>query len=339
MDYHPNGQGAPIWRLNSIRRPAPMAHEQIVSNRLGQHDQPQTQARPVTAQLSQKTIGLTLAIFGALLLTPDTLFMRLSQLDGFNMLLWRGGLSGLAYFMIWLWMRGPRDLSNIWTRNFAIIVACQTGNAALFSLAIAIAPVTVVLIGVATVPIFAAILSRVILGEALSMRTLITAAMVFLGLFISVMGSDDGQIKLDLITLIGAGLGLGVAFSLAMNFTVIRKDPEVPFVLAIAIGAVTAAGLAAFFATTLAWPPLPQMAAIALTGIFILPLSFVTLSYAARFVPSSTVSLIMLLETVLGPLWVWWGIDEAPSAAMLIGGGIVLTCLAVFLILEDHRAA
>ncbi|MDO7637194.1 MAG: DMT family transporter [Planktomarina temperata] len=293
----------------------------------------------MTAPRSQKTIGLTLAIFGALLLTPDTLFMRLSQLDGFNMLLWRGGLSGLAYFMIWLWMRGPRDLSNIWTRNFAIIVACQTGNAALFSLAIALAPVIVVLIGVATVPIFAALLSRLLLGEALSMRTLITAAMVFLGLFISVLGSDDGHLMLDLTTLIGAGLGLGVAFSLAMNFTIIRKDTDVPFVLAIAVGAIAAAGLAAVFATTLAWPPLPQMAAIALTGIFILPLSFVTLSYAARFVPSSTVSLIMLLETVLGPLWVWWGIGEAPSAMMLIGGGIVLTCLSVFLILEGRKAA
>ena len=293
----------------------------------------------MTAPRSQKTIGLTLAIFGALLLTPDTLFMRLSQLDGFNMLLWRGGLSGLAYFMIWLWVRGPRDLSNIWTRNFAIIVACQTGNAALFSLAIALAPVIVVLIGVATVPIFAALLSRLLLGEALSMRTLITAAMVFLGLFISVLGSDDGHLMLDLTTLIGAGLGLGVAFSLAMNFTIIRKDTDVPFVLAIAVGAIAAAGLAAVFATTLAWPPLPQMAAIALTGIFILPLSFVTLSYAARFVPSSTVSLIMLLETVLGPLWVWWGIGEAPSAMMLIGGGIVLTCLSVFLILEGRKAA
>ena len=316
-----------------------MPHEQMFSNRQGQHDRPQTEAPPVTAPRSQKTIGLTLAIFGALLLTPDTLFMRLSQLDGFNMLLWRGGLSGLAYFMIWLWMRGPRDLSNIWTRNFAIIVACQTGNAALFSLAIALAPVTVVLIGVATVPIFAALLSRLLLGEALSMRTLITAAMVFLGLFISVLGSDDGHLMLDLTTLIGAGLGLGVAFSLAMNFTIIRKDTDVPFVLAIAVGAIAAAGLAAVFATTLAWPPLPQMAAIALTGIFILPLSFVTLSYAARFVPSSTVSLIMLLETVLGPLWVWWGIGEAPSAMMLIGGGIVLTCLSVFLILEGRKAA
>jgi len=264
--------------------------------------------------------------------------MRLSQLNGLNMLLWRGGLSGLAYFMIWLWMRSPRDMSNIWTGNFAIIVACQIGNAALFSLAIAIAPVTVVLIGVATVPIFAAILSRLILGEALSSRTLITSALVVLGLFISVLGGDNGQIQFDTSTLIGAGLGLGVAFSLGMNFTVIRKDKDVPFVLAIAVGAIAAAVLAACFATTIAWPPLPQMAAIALTGIFILPLSFVTLSYAARFVPSSTVSLIMLLETVLGPLWVWWGIDEAPSATMLIGGGIVLTCLAVFLILEGRSA-
>ena len=311
-----------------------MAHEQIVFNR---HPS-QTRARLVTALRSQKTIGLTLAIFGALLLTPDTLFMRLSQLNGLNMLLWRGGLSGLAYFMIWLWMRSPRDMSNIWTGNFAIIVACQIGNAALFSLAIAIAPVTVVLIGVATVPIFAAILSRLILGEALSSRTLITSALVVLGLFISVLGGDNGQIQFDTSTLIGAGLGLGVAFSLGMNFTVIRKDKDVPFVLAIAVGAIAAAVLAACFATTTAWPPLPQMAAIALTGIFILPLSFVTLSYAARFVPSSTVSLIMLLETVLGPLWVWWGIDEAPSATMLIGGGIVLTCLAVFLILEGRSA-
>jgi len=45
----------------------------------------------------------------------------------------------------------------------------------------------------------------------------------------------------------------------------------------------------------------------------------------------------MLLETVLGPLWVWWGIDEAPSAMMLIGGGIVLTCLSVFLILRAAK--
>lgn len=53
---------------------------------------------------SRTTIGLVLATFGALFLTPDTLFMRLSQLDGWNMLVWRGGLSGLAIFLFGLWL-------------------------------------------------------------------------------------------------------------------------------------------------------------------------------------------------------------------------------------------
>ena len=114
---------------------------------------------------SRTTIGLVLATFGALFLTPDTLFMRLSQLDGWNMLVWRGGLSGLAYLFIWVMVSGRRGWPKTFTLNFIILVICQIFNAALFSLAIALAPVTVVLIGVATVPIFAAVLSKIILKD------------------------------------------------------------------------------------------------------------------------------------------------------------------------------
>tara|TARA_B110000971_G_scaffold212147_1_gene241225 strand:+ start:356 stop:1246 length:891 start_codon:yes stop_codon:yes gene_type:complete len=295
----------------------------------------------MTILYSQNTIGLALAIFGAVLLTPDTLFMRLSELDGFSMLVWRGGLSGIAYMLIWIWfsLRVERRIPNIFTTNFGVIVLCQMLNATLFSLAISIAPVTVVLIGVATVPIFAAILSRIILGETLSKITIITAVLVMIGLYISVLGPANSEIKMGATTLTGAVLGLGVAFSLAMNFTIIRKDKDVPFVLAIAIGAFIAAGLGALCSESLYWPPMGNIAAISLTGIIILPVSFVTLSYAARFVSSSTVSLIMLLETVLGPLWVWWGIGEVPTDSMLIGGAIVVICLTGFLIQEGRRKA
>ena len=288
---------------------------------------------------NRNSIGLALAIFGALLLTPDTLFMRLSELDGFSMLVWRGGLSGTAYLLIWMWvsLRVERKIPNIFTISFGTIILCQMLNATLFSLAIAVAPVAVVLIGVATVPVFAAVLSRIILGESLSTLTIVTAVLVMIGLYISVLGQEDSEIILDKTTLQGAILGLGVAFSLAMNFTIIRKDKDVPFVLAIALGAFMAAALGAMCADALYWPPLGNMAAIALTGIIILPVSFVTLSYAARFVSSSTVSLIMLLETVLGPLWIWWGIGEVPTNSMLIGGGIVVICLTGFLIQESRR--
>ena len=288
---------------------------------------------------NRNSIGLALAIFGALLLTPDTLFMRLSELDGFSMLVWRGGLSGVAYLLIWLWLslRVERKMPNIFTVSFGVIILCQMLNATLFSLAIAVAPVAVVLIGVATVPVFAAALSRIILGEPLSALTIATAILVMIGLYISVLGQEGSEIILDKTTLQGAVLGLGVAFSLAMNFTIIRKDKDVPFVLAIALGAFMAAALGAVCADALYWPPLGHMAAIALTGIIILPMSFVSLSYAARFVSSSTVSLIMLLETVLGPLWIWWGIGEVPTNSMLIGGAIVVICLTGFLIKEGRR--
>ena len=280
------------------------------------------------------TVGLSLALFGALLLTPDTLFMRISELDGFTMLAWRGGLSGLGYLLIWAWfsLRLELKIPNLLTLSFAIVVICQIINATFFSLAIAVAPVTIVLISVATAPIFSAILSWFFLGETLSKFSIGTAILVLFGLYISVLGGDATLIELDTSTLLGALFGLGVAFTLAMNFTIIRKDKNVPFVLAIGIGALLAGSLGLLCADNLYWPPVKNMAAIAVTGIIILPVSFCTLSYAARFVPSSTVSLIMLLETVLGPLWIWWGIGEEPTNAMLLGGAIVVFSLTAFLI-------
>ena len=280
------------------------------------------------------TVGLSLALFGALLLTPDTLFMRISELDGFTMLAWRGGLSGLGYLLIWAWfsLRLELKIPNLLTLSFAIVVICQIINATFFSLAIAVAPVTIVLISVATAPIFSALLSWFFLGETLSKFSIGTAILVLFGLYISVLGGDATLIELDTSTLLGALFGLGVAFTLAMNFTIIRKDKNVPFVLAIGIGALLAGSLGLLCADNLYWPPVKNMAAIAVTGIIILPVSFCTLSYAARFVPSSTVSLIMLLETVLGPLWIWWGIGEEPTNAMLLGGAIVVFSLTAFLI-------
>jgi drug/metabolite transporter (DMT)-like permease len=279
-------------------------------------------------------MGVTLAVIGALLLTPDTLLMRLSQLDGWNMLIWRGGLSGLVYFVIWTVIDRHKAWPKIATFNFGILIVCQIFNAVLFSIAIALAPVVIVLIGVATVPVLAALLSRLILKEPLSKRTLVTSLVVLSGLLISLLGHDVEGFALDTSTLVGLLLGLGVAFALAMNFTLIRKDSEAPFVLAMGIGAICAAWVGFLCADTLQWFSVSNMISIAFTGICILPLSFVALSYAARNLKSSTVSLIMLSETVLGPLWVWWGIGEKPNMMMLIGGAIVLSALVVFIVFE-----
>jgi drug/metabolite transporter (DMT)-like permease len=47
----------------------------------------------------------------------------------------------------------------------------------------------------------------------------------------------------------------------------------------------------------------------------------------ARLLPAAETSLVGMLETVLGPLWVWLVLSERPGAASLMGGALILTAL------------
>ena len=134
-------------------------------------------------------------------------------------------------------------------------------------------------------------------------------------------------------------MGLGVAFSLATNFVIIRYDRNVAFEMALGVGAVIA-GLCAFtlFPTALS-VGLGSGLIIASTGIIILPVSFILLSRAARYTSASNVSLLMLLETALGPLWVWIAIGETPTHFTLIGGTIVVSAIIYFLTTESTAAS
>lgn len=281
--------------------------------------------------------GLLLATFGALVLTPDTLFMRWSGLDGTEMLVWRGMLAGPVFLLIWLvTSRSHRtDLRRLITWAGLGVFLCQFFNATLFPTAIGLAPVSVVLFAVATVPIFSAIFGRMISGEIPSNETWITIAIVLFGVGLAVFG-HGGQVALDLSTILGALAGFGVAIALALNFALIRHHRDVPFVLAIGLGALTAGTMA----LTLVGPTRAldgNIAAIAFTGAVILPVSFFTLSLASRYTAAANVSLLMLLETVLGPVWVWLGTDERPTTLTLIGGAIVVASLARYILRSRKR--
>ena len=67
-------------------------------------------------------------------------------------------------------------------------------------------------------------------------------------------------------------------------------------------------------------------------GLIILPISFTCLNLAARYTSSAIVSLLMLLEMVLGPFWVWLGIGERPTSTMIIGAAIVFVTLTLHIL-------
>lgn len=273
--------------------------------------------------------GLGLALAGALVLTPDALLLRLSGMSGFQMLGWRGLCMGAIFLLAWAITSHNRrgELRQIGGTTALLVVACHALNAALFPIGIAVSPVAPVLLGVATVPVWSALFAHLLYGERASTATWAAITLVLAGLTIAV--TDHGAAALDAAALTGAACGLGVAFALALNFVTLRHHPDLPLLLVIGIGALLAGALGwgmtgpAAMAQGALW-------AILLAGGVILPLSFFALSQASRHTSAANVSLLLLLETVLAPLWVWLGIGEAPSPRMMAGGALVVATLAVY---------
>ena len=210
--------------------------------------------------------------------------MRLSGMSGFQMSAWRGMVMGTVMITAWaLTSRSHRqDLAVLRTRSGMAIVTCQIFNSMLFCLGIAVAPAAVVLFGVAAVPVFAAFLAWLIIGEPTHRTTWAAMVAVLLGIGIAVSGESEGQV-VDHTALLGALFGLGVALVLALNFVILRARPAVPIPLAIGCGA-WIAGLIGLAIVG------PQEAAkghfwfMMITGGIVLPVSFLCcLSLASRY--------------------------------------------------------
>ncbi|QFT80166.1 EamA-like transporter family protein [Roseovarius sp. THAF27] len=284
--------------------------------------------------------GVLLALVGTLVLTPDAMLMRLSGMEGIQMTGWRGLFMGTMMLLAWAVSSRDRggDMARLRSGPGAMIVVAQVLNSMLFCMGIASAPAAVVLMGVAAVPVFSALLSRVVTGETTSALTWAAIAAVMAGIGIAVLGGGHGDVALNWAAVTGAGFGLGVAFVLALNFVTVRASPDLPILLAIGVGAWIAGGIG-WSVTGVEAMFQGRVWAMAITGGVVLPVSFFMLSLAARHTLAANVSLLMLLETVLGPLWVWIGVGERPTVAMLVGGAIVVGSLTAYLSILRRRAA
>lgn len=278
--------------------------------------------------------GAFLALAGALVLAPDTLLMRWSELGGLDMVAWRGVLMAAAMLGVWaLFSRKTGDIGRLLTWAGAGAVAAQAINAWLFATGIAVAPVSVVLFSIASVPLISALLGAALLKELPTRATVLTFAVVLGGIALSL---SDGAHGGGGSPLTGVFCGLGVAFCLAASFTIYRANPDLPVLLSVGCGA-GLSGLTALFVLgglSVSWP---GTLAIAATGLVVLPVSFFALSIASRHVQAATVSLFLLLETVLGPLLVWAGTGEAVGPRGLAGGAIVVVALAIYLSIQRRE--
>jgi drug/metabolite transporter (DMT)-like permease len=270
--------------------------------------------------------GLILTIVGVLVLTPDTLLIRLAAADHWTLVFWRGSLMAAVLFVAIIWNeRSNSRMAFLKIGRIGVLIGiCYGLGSVFFVSAVTYSGVANTLIIIASAPMFAAILARIILSELVPLRTVLAIIATFIGIAIVVSGKMSGT------NLTGSFLALGTALVMAMAFVLVRLVKSVNMVPATMIGGILGAVAAYIYGTSSPFEISgDQIIWILLMGAVVLPISFGLVTLGPRYLPAPEVGLILLLETVLGPLWVWLVLDEGVSAQVLTGGAIVVFALLI----------
>ena len=170
-------------------------------------------------------------------------------------------------------------------------------------------------------PFFVALSGRIFLGEQVSLRTwgTISAALVGIVLMFS-EGLDSGRT-------IGNLLALGVPVAFGLNVVILRRTHA-------SVSMAPAVMLAGIFSIVVsfpfAWPFTPTLRDFVVLGVMgwvQLGIGCVLMVMAAPYLSAAEIGLFALLETILGPVWVWLGFGERPTDMALVGGLIVISAL------------
>ena len=281
--------------------------------------------------------GIGIASIGALILSPDTLFMRWSEMDVWSMLAWRGIEMGVILVFFSSCFKIYRQNFKYVYSNVGLGIICsQIVSSFFFTYGVAETSVSLILFCLATSPIFASIFSIFILGEKTTNSTWITAFFALIGVGISVANGDDVLNAPQGSVLIGTICGVGASATLGLSLVLLRYKPKIP--------AMTVTGISAlgngFIGLLIVSPGLlfqGDILSISLSGLIILPISFACLTFSTRYTQASNIGLLMLLETALGPFWVWLGTNETPNIFMIFGGVIVILSLAWYILVDQVK--
>ncbi|WP_447530347.1 DMT family transporter [Vreelandella sp. TE19] len=265
--------------------------------------------------------GLVIVVLGVVCLSFDGLLIRLASTDGFTIVFWRGFL---MFAVLGLFCLSGKRLATLRANPLAALASAILLGliSLLFVLAVMNANVANVVVILSSAPLFAAILSRVFLGERVALRTLVAIALCMAGMGLVFMGEGAHGM------LLGNLYALAAAAAVGGNLTLLRRFPGLDRIALIAGGGILSAAIALPLAAPLALNS-SQFGVLALMGLIQMPLATVLINSATRYLPSTEVALFYLVETALGTLWVWWLLGEEPTASTLAGGVVVITVLVL----------
>jgi len=274
--------------------------------------------------LNNQQKGSLLAFIAVFLITPDSLLIRLSNIETWGMLFYRGAipfvvvLIGTLFFynknflkvLLGIGYPGIFYIFSFAICNITFLISIQNTN------------VANTLVMIALAPMLSAILGAIFLKETPDKKTWIAIIVTFVSCIYIFYDS------LKLGNFYGDFFGFVTAFGLACNANLARYAKNRDLVPSAVVGKLCVAIFAFIFVENFELIG-NDIFYVPLMCIMCVAIPFVLVTIAPRFITAAEVNLFFLLETILGPIWVWLVIKEQPSMETIIGGSVIILTIAI----------
>ena len=274
--------------------------------------------------LTDQQKGSLRAFVAVMFITPDSLFIRLSSIDTWGLVFYRGIIPFFTVFFGMLLIYRLNFFKILMTSGIDGIIYVITFSITNITFVVSIQNTNVAntLVMIATAPMLSAILGSIFLKEPPDKKTLISIIITFLSVIYIFFDS------LKLGNFYGDILGFITAIGLAVGAVTIRSAKSKNLVPAAVVGKLLVATFALLFVENFALIN-QDMIIVPLMCILCVAIPFVLVTIAPRFIPAAEVNLFFLLETIIGPIWVWLIIKEQPSVETLFGGVVIIITIAI----------
>ncbi len=263
--------------------------------------------------------GLVIVTVGVVILSFDALLVRMAATSAFNVVFWRGLFIFLSVGTILL--AGGLGRVNAQPFSSLAVTALVAGlGLVLFPVSVTHTQTANTVVILTSTPLFAAMFSRWFLKEDIPRRTWIATIIVLAGIAAIFSGSISTEGRF------GDAMALAAAVNFGINMTLLRARPELSRLAVTCLGGLVACLLCVPLSEPFGLPA-ASMSVLALTGLVQMPAAMVLITIGTRFLPAAEVSLLLLIETLLAPVWVYLVFAEAPSRTTVYGGTAILVTL------------
>jgi drug/metabolite transporter (DMT)-like permease len=294
-------------------------------------------SRPSTAEAiirRSRARAVVRVVAAAVLFSTGGAAIKTAAMSGLQVASIRSGIAAIALL---LWLRGRVQRSP----QIVGVGAIYAATLVLFVTSTKLTTAASAIFLQSTAPLYIVVLAPLLLGERFRARDLGFLAAAAGGLVLCFSGRTEATlIAPDPST----GNLLGVLCSLSWAFTLLGLRWIELQQRGAGISSVVAGNLMAFLLGLPFLVPLPSASAtdwavLGYLGVFQIGLAYVLLTGAVGQLPTLHISLLLLIEPVLNPLWTWLVRGENPGAWTLAGGAIIMSAVAVQALYDSRTAA